>query len=306
MTVSRLRSTEAITNSADYWPNLSAAYSAGGSSWSTYQFTGNGQDSINGQNYRVHRLELSSLGSQFAVSTTISFSKAGYIDFILVAGGGAAGMYNTVGGAGGGAGGVVMQYGYYVDATSYAASVGIGGLTYSANGPGTDGGNSVFAAFTAVGGGGGGTTSGIGRSGGSGGGTSYNYAASPVGTSGTAGQGNAGGGKSQSSCASGGGGWATAAPYNSYGTDRGSNGGDGLGTYFDGTFRAFACGGGAGSTVTTGGLGGSVNGVVYGGTGLLGGSLPALPTAPGCGGGGNSTYPSGSGSGGMLLIRYKI
>ena len=308
MTVSRLRSTEAITNSADYWPNLSAAYSIGGGVWNTYQFTGNGQDSINGQNYRVHRLELASLDSQIAVSTTLSFSKAGYIDFILVAAGGSAGAQNTVGGGGGGAGGAIIKYDYYVSAASYPCTVGFAQTPTAL--PSFNGLNSVFGSEIAIGGGGGGYAGYgyLGQPGGSGGGDAWSSTVpNVVGGLGTAGQGNAGGGHVYNN-GCGGGGWATAAPYNTYASGQGSNGGNGFGTRFDGTYRAFCAGGGGGGQSSIGGNGGTVDGVYVGGMGI--GSTytytPTRPTSPGCGGGGGYGPVGGPGSGGMLLIRYKI
>ena len=308
MTVSRLRSTSAITSSAEQWPNLSAAYSVGNSSWSTYQFTGDGQDSINGQNYRVHRLELvGGLGSQTSMSSTISFSKAGYIDFILVAAGGSAGAQNTIGGGGGGAGGAIIKYDFYVDAASYPCTIGYAQTPTDL--PSFNGQNSVFGSEIAIGGGGGGWAGVgyIGRSGGSGGGNAWSSAPTVLGGLGTAGQGNAGGGNVNTN-GTGGGGWASAAPYNMYASGRGSDGGNGFGTRFDGTYRAFCAGGGGGGQSSIGGNGGTVDGVYVGGMGIGSSNtaIPARPTNPGCGGGATYGPVAGPGSGGMLLIRYKI
>jgi len=127
---------------------------------------------IGGSPYRVHIFD--SVGI-----STLSFSKGGVVDYLIVAGGGGGGYGNSnEGGGGGGAGGVVTGS-VYASATSYSIVVGDGGASgANTSSRGANGSNSTAFGLTALGGGGGGscsTTSGDGGSGGGGSGCSFDH-----------------------------------------------------------------------------------------------------------------------------------
>lgn len=116
--------------------------------------------------YGVHTFNTS---GTFATDTNL------VVDILVVGGGGGAGWENTDlarGGGAGGAGGLVYQTAYSLNSGSYSVTVGSGGI--ASQDPavkGTNGANSVFGSFTALGGGGGGSRDNRnGSSGGSGGG----------------------------------------------------------------------------------------------------------------------------------------
>ncbi|WP_438272724.1 glycine-rich domain-containing protein [Serratia fonticola] len=75
----------------------------------------------------------------------------------------------TFSGAGGGAGGTIITMFQLIGATSYPVVVGAGGAGGNGAANGSDGGSTIFATFTAVGGGGAGRTSANNTAGGSGG-----------------------------------------------------------------------------------------------------------------------------------------
>jgi len=200
--------------------------------------------------YRVHYFE--AVGS-----TTLDVTRAGLIDFLLVAGGGAGGGSL---GAGGGAGGVVQRYGYYVPVGTYAVSVGAGSAGDTTGTPDA-GNNSIFHTFTALGGGAGfggddGITVHARCSGGSGGGGSRyggnNTYGNPGGVALDASQGNHGGAGTHNvpvkvptyhEYSGGGGGYYragdTAVRFAGF-----VSGGDGLTTTITGSVQNFAGGGG--------------------------------------------------------------
>lgn len=275
----------------------------------------------------------------------------GTVEYLVVAGGGGGGM--DMGGGGGG-GGVLMGRHTVVSGSSMAVTVGSGGL----GGPGgsqkrsdggstqpgshqftisaTNGGNSVFGSYTAIGGGYGGSSYfdytpnlGIGSSGGSGGGTSgYSNGGVKAGQAGTAGQGHSGGQGGGQYYSGGGGGaggpgisstaqphggpgvindilgtsyyWAGGGGGSSYSLATGGNGGNGGG------------GGGAVGTTTGGGSALNVGGPGLGGSGnsqtnTRGGSA-GVNTGGGGGGGShyNATNSGGEGGSGIVVVRYPI
>jgi hypothetical protein len=314
MTIQRLRDPYSVAV-----PNQPGAYLETPSVGSTYNFISNGQIGTTvGYQYRVHQFT-------GGLSGTLYFSRSGFIDLMLVAGGGtgadnywgAVGTYNRwYGGGGGGAGGLLIIYNFEVDTTTaYTYSVGTS-PTYPNKG---SGGNTVFGPYTAVGGGigGGYSVGGYGYPGGSGGGNAYNVfngAGSPG--FGLSPQGKNGGYGDSSSRGGGGGGYVT----NGSNGSSGGQGGSGVTMNFDGTARALCAGGGSGSLYPTGGAsGGTVDGVVTGGNGATSTGAAwqpfngTTPVAPGCGGGGGGAAPAdnnggygGSGSNGILFIRYPI
>jgi hypothetical protein len=166
-------------------------------------------------------------------------------DYLVVAGGGGGG-HGTAGG-GGGAGGFITGNVLMSIATPTTVTIGSGGANTNTDAvlP-TNGSNSIFASFTAIGGGYGGNESGTaawrnGNAGGSGGGAVYNG----TGGTGTPGQGYSGGtgtfGGSRYSGGGGGGAGAIGFAANSY-----YGGAGGVGSYstITGANVAYAGGGG--------------------------------------------------------------
>ncbi|MEZ5902633.1 MAG: type I secretion C-terminal target domain-containing protein [Alphaproteobacteria bacterium] len=250
--------------------------------------------------------------------------------YLVVGGGGGGGGRH---GGGGGAGGLVTNWGgtaYSVSATPYTITVGDGG-TFSQTSPtnqsiGTNGGNSIFDAVTALGGGGGGSYTAnnvdTGGSGGGGGGVGPTTAGSGDGraenraggigaqtdSGGGTGYGNDGGtgagpGATASNTAGGGGGGAGTAGSNGSGQN-GGNGGNGFQSDITGHDIYYAGGGGGGgqSSGGAGGLGGGGNGsnnTPTAGTDGLGGG----------GGGARSATTSARGAdggSGTVILRYQV
>ena len=244
--------------------------------------------------YRVHRFETSGI---------LIVTKAGFIDYLVVAGGGGGGA----GYGGGGAGGCILVTGYEVPVGAYSVTVGAGG----AGAPtslvrGSNGGNSQFIDTLCIGGGGGGSLypgGGIVRSGadgGSGGGSST----TGTGGSGVPGQGNNGG----ASALGGGGGGVSERGYpNLIDSDPPGSGGNGIRlAFWWTTFINVAGGGGRGAFKgSTPGVG--RNGGGDGGSGADGEDAEPL-SGSGGGGGGFFTqgYKGGNGGSGVVYVRYRI
>jgi hypothetical protein len=222
------------------------------------------------------------------------------LQLLVVGGGGGGGCDN---GGGGGAGGVRYDGAYtVVPGNSYAVVVGNGG----AGGPngstaGSNGQNSSFSTFVALGGGGGASLStNTGLNGGSGGG-GCRATGSGNGGTGTAGQGNNGGNAISNNFIGAGGGGATANGGNAVSGIAG-NGGAGV------TYLGYTVGGGGGGgcgneTPGTGGIGGGGNGAVNSN------ATPGAGAAnSGGGGGGGGGYfaagPGAAGGSGIVVIRY--
>jgi hypothetical protein len=299
---------------------VSQQYGATRGRFESYQAFANGGTvttlTQNGINYRVHT---------FNSSGTLSVTKGGDVEVLMVAGGGGGGsaansFWET--GGGGGAGGLIHNTGFPVtDGTNYTVTIGaggVGGLNQTASSPSNrsgDGSNTTFSTLTAVGGGGGGGAYYSANIGGSGGGAdSYLY---QPGANGTQFQGYAGGsGNGQSASllgAAGGGGGAggigqngqSGSPY------KGGDGGIGQSFTFVGNTPTYYAGGGGGKTAIngsgpggTGGTGGGGNGGAAGGV-VLGDSGTAN-TGGGGGGGLSTSTPTGSGGSGVVMIRYII
>ena len=280
-----------------------------------FGLTGGSQSNISG--YRVHTI---------TSGETISVTRAGNIEILLVAGGGGGGSaaYGRGASGGGGAGGV-----YHTNiriAGSLTVSVGGGGAARSTT-PGApyDGGggsgtpsyisgtiNNVSAnTLTAIGGGGGGALTGgtpspdrDGKSGGSGGGGGWE-GQSPFGA-GTPGQGNPGA-SSPSGYRGGGGGGAGAAG----GSPSNSSGGIGVQKDITGNVTYYGGGGGGssspvwGTSFGGGGLGGGGNGG-QGSVGVAGTILTGGGGGAGCAGTPNADGSSGGGGSGIVIIRYPV
>jgi hypothetical protein len=277
---------------------------------------------------------------------SVQFEKDAICDILIVAGGGGGGM--DMGGGGGG-GGVIELNNITVKAGTYQIIIGKGGKGAPAGGTNgqpanhqftinaSQGFNSSFGIYNAIGGGFGGssyqdhTLGGRGGDGGSGGGTSgYHYAENPDRAGkGTFGQGNNGGYSAGAWFGAGGGGAGEVGggPSRAAGGARGGNGklSNILGTpYYWG-------GGGGGSSYSTtggnGGLGGGGGGAVgttNGGLGYLnngspggGGGINSWAQRPGgnggehTGGGGgggahyNTNNKGGDGGSGIVIIKLK-
>lgn len=263
--------------------------------------------------YRVHVFDR--VGDQ-----TITFDRAGSVDVLVIAGGGAGGnayeRYQH--GGGGGAGGLIQSYNVAVDVGYTNISVGAGGVgfwSHSGELVLADGRNSSFGPLLALGGGRGASRGDLyntSHSGGSGGGTTDTAARTPG--SGTVGQGHAGGvAAGDWNTAPGGGGAGEPGASISQSTDPG-HGGDGLAVAFYSNDAIYYSGGGAGIKRDTngdpplGGLGGGANGKIIGNTDQNG--LAATYYGGGGSGGGsglNNTWAQGGpGYQGLVMVRYRI
>jgi len=218
--------------------------------------------------YKVH---------SFTTDGTFTPSVDGYVEYLVIGGGGNGAGYGAsmVSGGGGGAGGFRTGY---LAVTKQAYSITVGAATE----------DSVFSSITSVGGGNGGQPTPT--SGGSGGGSG---ASSPSGAAGTSGQGNTGGTGTgnwgYTTTRSGGGGGSGGAGGNSDGTNGGA-GGAGTASSITGSSVTYAAGGeGVAHTRSTAGTPGAAN------TGNGGGGTGGM--------GGNS---GGAGGTGIVIIRYKF
>ncbi|MCX5784054.1 MAG: IPT/TIG domain-containing protein [Elusimicrobia bacterium] len=273
----------------------------------TYMMSATGGTESNVGGYHIHTF--TAVGtSAFTVAT------GGSVEVLVVAGGGGGGGQLA---GGGGAGGYNYVADFAVVNAAYSLSVGAGGAGGPATAPynmnqGTNGGNSVFATITSIGGGGGGVydnTYAVGKNGGSGGGGGDSDTAPQrrAGGSGTAGQGYQGGsGEGGTAYYVGGGGGGAGGPGVSGASFvRGGNGGAGLQSTISGTPAYYAsCGGGnayygystiAGVASPGGGGNGGRNG--------NGGNATAN-TGGGGGGGDWNVVSGGNGGSGIVIIRY--
>ena len=228
-------------------------------------------------------------------------------DILIVAGGGGGGM-NA--GAGGGAGGLILIENITLSAKTYTVRVGnsgAGGTTGDVNTVASNGINSVFESYIAIGGGAGVNSGGAnGNAGGSGGGAGNDGNGNRTGGAGTAGQGFKGGNGTMPG-----------------GLDRTGGGGGGAGGEGQASVSASRAGDGGvgrnmssifGTTVGQSGwfAGGGAGGVHYGtgGTGGTGGGGSENVEGTNGTGGGGGAARSGSGAGrrggsGIVIIRYR-
>lgn len=246
-------------NTGQIWMDISSGSPIGkvwnGSAWANFSLasadfsnTATGTYSSGGMNYKYVR---------FTGSSSVTISRAGLVDFLIVAGGGAGGGYNGTWGPGGGAGGMFELYNYYVATGTYTVTIGSGG-TWGNRAPDS----SVFG-LVATGGGAGSYYSGYPFVGGSGGGGTGTGAASTVGAGGGTFQGNFGGnGGSGTSGGGGGAGGNGSSGLASYG-----GGGAGRASSITGTSVTYAAGGNVGANGSP--VTGSAN-TGTGGTGFTG------------------------------------
>jgi len=278
------------------------------------------------QNYEATKLR-----NTIPYSTTFSPTCAGSggkIDVLCVGGGGGGGIQH---GGGGGAGGYQETTGLsIVSGGTYTAVVGMGG-TGSENASsfggarGVNGGNSVFSGtsittITSVGGGGGSSMlSGnqSGNSGGSGGGSALDQtggSGNQAGGTGTSGQGFAGGnsigysGTNYGGGSGGGGAGGVGQPSHNGSTYIAGAGGPGKISSISGSPVTYAGGGGGGShqpfVYGSSGGGGAGRGGLGNATSTANGDNAIPRTGGGGGGSGAHTEPGGSGSHGIIIVRY--
>jgi hypothetical protein len=268
---------------ADFSNTPTNTYSSGGFSYKFVTFTGSG---------------------------TLTTTRAGFADILVLGGGGGGG---NVGG-GGGAGGHLLITDAYLPAGSLTVTVGGGGSGATASllyAPGYNGTTSRLGNYYGVGGGGGGgsgLSQGVGDTGGSGGGggsgsTSY------AGGAGVGGQGSNGGSNNNnpSNYGAGGGGGSSAVGGNGTSTT-GGTGGAGTSSSLDNVATTRGGGGGGGSQGGTAGGGGSGGG----GAGTNNNTTATGGTVNTGGGGGGGGFASGNGAAGgnggsgIVIIRVKV
>lgn len=272
---------------------------------------------LNGIKYRVHTF--STVGESNFIVT-----RAGPVEYLIVAGGGGGGANHA---GGGGAGGVLIGS-TILNIGTYTVTVGAGGskaTTFPSQG--FDGKNSSAFGFTAYGGGGGGCrrdsgTAGLefgrnGGSGGGGGGQGADNNPTSKGGSGIYGQGNDGGTASYHAGAGGGGaggpGTTVGTGYNNSdgsasGTTYPGKGGDGVSSLISGSLSFYGGGGGGGGFIGgpysgAGGLGGGGKGQVGGADAGVDGTSNTGGGGGGANGGGNTN--GGNGGSGIVIVRYR-
>ena len=272
-------------------------------------YTGDGTNGVNGQDYRVHAITADT------TMTVTAFPADATCDLLVVGGGG--GGASTRSGGGGG-GGVLAVTGAVLPVGSLPVKVGAGGLKFVPGvyfgTAGRTGEASIVGPYIAPGGGGAGGASyqtgtsyhyGLpGNNGGSGGGGGgFTSGSNPGAGAGTTGLGNNGGSGFASSGSAGGGGGAGAVGGAATSTVGGA-GGAGVTSYITGSAVVYG-GGGGGHGTSTGGAGGS------GGGGAGAASGPGTDGTANRGGGGggcdgSSSVTPGSGGSGVVYIRYTI
>jgi len=245
----------------------------------------------------------------FNASGTLTVTKAGFADVLVVGGAGSGGAGF---GGGGGAGAHLYRTNVYLRDGSLTITVGAGGAarTKSAGGAGFVGqsgiASSIDGTYFAPGGGGGGSYSfnqnastshsNSGQNGGSGGGEGFGGTQDGAGGGGISGLGNAGGESNANGAAGGGGAGGTGG--DPVPSAVGGAGGAGTANSITGTSVTRA-GGGGGFASATGGAGGSGGGGAGGGTGGNG-------TANTGGGGGGGDPTGGNGGSGVVIVRVKV
>ena len=248
--------------------------------------------------------------ASFTSNGTFTPSADGYVEYLVIAGGGSGGGAPSRYGSGGGAGGHLTGHLPVTAGTGYTVTVGAGGVVSSNVADAGD--DSVFGSITATGGGRGTTTSsgnndytsGINGGSGGGGGT-YNQSGPGTGTSG---QGNNGGAGSANAATGGGGGAGGAGgAAEAAGNEIGGLGGAGKASSITGSSVTRAGGGGGGGWQGTNNAG-SAGGTGGGGRGNGNGTAGTDGTAnTGSGGGGGGYgHNGGDGGSGIVIIRYKF
>ena len=276
----------------------------------TYNFTINASDGIN------------TIPRSFAITSTNVIP----IEILAVGGGGAGGSSATgaISGGGGGAGGYLEGNLSITRGSTYAVSIGAGGVgALNTTFAGNIGGDTVFGSYTAVGGGAGGfrydsnTYNGGSAGGSSGGGAGWASgvitpsAATQTSQSPLTGYGNIGGSGNAGAGGSGGGGGAGSAAANGTNTVN-TAGGIGRQSSITGTATYYAGGGGGGAYSQTGpnaaagagGLGGGGAGGYQGSVAATAGTANTGGGGGGCGNPGSGIWIGANGGSGVLIIAY--
>lgn len=233
----------------------------------------------------------------FTANGTLTVTRGGYADILVVAGGGGGGGGTPNSAGGGGAGGYIYIENYFLKVGNHDVVVGTGGASL------TDGSESVFGKLVAVGGGAGQPTFGDGNKGGSGGGGGYIFGTGgrAILTQGNAGGNGPGSGGTEPSPGGGGAGGAGESPATN--GSFGGGGGAGLSNSITGSLAFYAGGGGGGQYYSDAGAGGSGIG---GAGGISGGAGNNAVASTGSGGGGGSrSGAGGNGSDGIVIVRVR-
>jgi len=300
--------------------SISGSTSAvGGDTTTTFTVQATGDEEAGTRQFKITQKapvvqSFTSTGSTtFSVPTGVTA-----VDVLVVAGGAAGGSATGFeSGAGGGAGGFIYTPGHPVSpGSSQTVTVGAGGsgLTNSGSNnnstahPVANGSNSVFGTITATGGGCGGGQYFQGSPGGSGGGEAGNYSTGNQG-SGTPGQGNPGGaGTNSGPSSTAGGGGGAGATGSGGSSNNGGPGGSGSSNSISGSSVTYAGGGGGSGKYSGGGSGGSGgSGGGGNGTTMNSGNGGDGTNNRGAGGGGSvgtTSYRSGNGGSGIVIVKY--
>ena len=251
----------------------------------------------------------------FTASGTLTVTKAGLFDVMVVGGGGSGGRRSTTNvGSGGGGGGAIIQQTIYLDANA-TVTVGAKGIAVTAaNQTGNQGTFTRVNQLCAGGGGGGMGDAGAGLfdrsvdNAGSGGGSFGAVANGAIYTPGQAfiaiGANNGGTGGFTTNAAGGGGGGSTQVGQNNSGNTAGDGGtGTDVSTFIGGSALFHGAGGGGLSQTATGGTAGNSTGGNGGSS--AGQGSDATATNYGCGGGGGNATSSGAGADGVVYVRFK-
>lgn len=250
----------------------------------------------------------------FTTSGTLTVTKSGLFDVMLVGGGGSGGLRTSTNvGSGGGGGGAVIQQTIYLDANATVTVGAKGAAQTTGNNDGNRGTFSKVANFGA-GGGGGGAGGGRGDAqtrldGGGSGGGSFGSTATNNETPGQAlvaiGANNGGNGGYTTNLAGGGGGGSTQVGQDNSGNTAGNGGtGTDVSAFISGSALYHGAGGGGGSVSGTGGTAGNSTGGNGGSSSAAGSNATA--TNYGCGGGGGAVTQGGAGSDGVVYVRFKV
>lgn len=250
----------------------------------------------------------------FKSSGTFNVTSPGFIEYLVIGGGGAGGHFISGGGGAGGyrssvgaetsGGGASTEAKPLLKAGSYSVIVGGGGAGVTTGTGATSGSQSSLGSITSTGGGRGGLYFDYGgANGGSGGGAGTNTTSQGTGTSGQGYNGGTGVGPPTWGCGGGGGAGAVGV---SGTTNTGGSGGAGVASSITGVSVTRA-GGGGGAGETTKGTGGSGGG---GSAAFIGQTVGDGQVNTGSGGGGHrdgqNTRRGGNGGSGVVIIRYPI
>ena len=243
----------------------------------------------------------------FTSSGTLTVTKAGLFDVMVVGGGGGGARRSTTTfGSGGGGGGAVQQTTIYLTANATVTVGAKGAAQTSANTAGNRGTYTAIGEVTAGGGGGGDVGGNNLLSAGSGGGGMENGKTSITLISLNANNGGNTTSDGTNAAVGGGGGGSTAVGANAnVATNTAGNGGAGtdVSTFIGGSALFHGAGGGGGAGTGTGGTAGSSTGGNGGSSGAQGSN--ATGTNYGCGGGGGAATQGGAGADGVVYIRFK-